>query len=116
MVRKDDSVDSSASSSDSSSSSSVSTGHKTNDIIQTSALPPTALTNDRNPIPSAQYSKSLDSSAPAKVPKVNNMFIRSLNSNYNSVYVSLRDNDAMSKANQKDSEDLRSNLKAQMTI
>ena len=116
MVRKDDSVDSSASSTDSSSSTTTSTDPKTNDIIQTSALPPTALTNDRNPIQSTQYSKSLDSSASAKLPQVSDKFIRSLNSNYNSVYVSLRDNDAMAKANKKDSEHFRSNLKAQSSV
>ena len=115
-MKKDDSVDSSASSTDSSSSSSVSTGPKTDDLIQASALPPTALTNDGNEIPLKPYGRSLDSSVPARAPKVNDMFIRSLNSNYNSVYVSLRDNDAMSKTNQKDVEDLRSNLKSQITI
>ena len=121
MERLGDSLYSSTSSIDSSSSSSsVSIGPKVNDMIQAPTLPPTALTNDsshvRNQLPSTKYSNSLDSSMSAKTPKTNDKFIRSLNSNYNSVYVSLRDSDAMSKTNQMDAEDLRSNLKNQITI
>ena len=120
MASQGDSIHSSTSSIDSSSSSSsASIGPNVNDMIQAPALPPTALTNDsqvRNPLPSTKYSNSLDSSVSAKAPKVNDKFIRSLNTNYNSVYVSLRDNDAMSKTSQKDAEDLRSNFKSQITI
>ena len=114
MIAQRGSLDSSSSSSSSTSSSTPSK----QETAQTSKLPPTALTfvnaEGVTPHPPTIHSKSLDSS----LPEANeDKSIKNLNRKYESVYIALKKPDSMTQTNSSEGvDDLRSTLKAQITI
>ena len=116
--KQGDSIDSSSSSSTDSSSSSNSTT-QTDHPLHSSALPPTALTNESNvmkPLPLTRYSKSMDTALSKGPSKVEDMFLRNLNHNYNSVYNSRNGNDPMTQTDKSNADASQPHLKAQITI
>ena len=115
-TKQGDSVDSSSSSSTNSSSSSISTT-KTDHPLHSSALPPTALTNESNvikPLPLTRNIKSMDTALLKGPSKVEDMFLRNLNHNYNSVYNSRNGNDPITQTDKSNAS--QPHLKAQITI